>query len=101
MIPITTFALVPALIIAISFSLAQHYKASHYSTTHMHAFTHTNKTELGLSSSFVSNCHAMWNGKQLCYTFADLVSALLSFFWLNAMQVYSPTVNRLYLVLSN
>ncbi len=40
MIPITTFALVPTLIIAISFSLTQHYKASHYNTTHMHKFTH-------------------------------------------------------------
>lgn len=40
MIPITTFALVPTLIIAMSFPLTQHYKASLYNTTHMYTFTH-------------------------------------------------------------
>lgn len=39
-----------------------------------HTHMHTNKTELDLSSSLVSNCHAMWKGKQLCYTFTVFVS---------------------------
>lgn len=71
MIPITTFTLVPTLIIAISSSLAQHYKTSHYNIPHAHTHVRTNKTELDFKRLI---CFQLRRGKQLCYTFTDPAS---------------------------